>query len=294
MARNARFSRQFFSLAARRLAAFFGRTLSGLALAASALGVAVALEACGADSDTGGQRVVLHTRLELADGADAVRVTAAGWTVKLTKALIATGPFYYFDGAPPLALQSKERGWQLAQGWLGLGTAHAHPGHYQAGNALGQMLESASVDLLGGTVTLPDGDGVTGTYRSARFSFLTPPAGAHAAELDGYAALAEGVAEKGGEEPRAFRATATLEEIAKSAEQGHVEGCEFQEISVVGDGTVTILVEPRIWFDLVDFSQLEPGTSAAPTELEEGTQPRVAFTQGLAQLSAYHFSYEAD
>jgi hypothetical protein len=46
-----------------------------------------------------------------------------------------------------------------------------------------------------------------------------------------------------------------------------------------------------VWFDLVDFAELEPGSSDAPSEFESDTQPRLAFADGLAQLSAYEFSY---
>jgi hypothetical protein len=255
----------------------------------------VLLEACGADSSdsTGGRRVVLHTRVEAAEDASEF-VTAAGWSVKLDRALLSTGALYYFDGAPPLAFRKKESTGELAQRWLGLGVAHAHPGHYQAGNALGQMLESSSVDLLDGPVSLADGDGVTGTYRSARFSFVAPPTGPHADALDGHAALVEGVAEKDGEEPRVFRAIADLADIEQSAAEGHVDGCVLDEVTVEGDGTVTVVVTPRVWFNLVDFSVLEPGSTDVPTEFPAGSQPKVAFSQGLAQLSAYHFSYQPD
>ncbi len=277
--------------AAQRLAAFSGSLLAGVALVAGALGGAVLLEACGADSSdsTGGHRVTLHTRLEMAEGG-AEFVTAAGWSVKLDKVALQAGPFYYFDGAPPLALRSTRGHSEVAQRWLGLGIAHAHPGHYEPGNALGQMLESSFVDLLEGAVTLPDGDGITGTYRSARFGFYAPGTLGAAGVL----AVAVGVAEKEGEAPRAFRASAMAADIAKTATEGHVDGCEFDEVTVESDGTVTVVVAPHVWFELVDFSLVEPGTSEEPSTFAEGSQPHVAFTQGLAQLSAYHFSYSAD
>ncbi len=65
----------------------------------------------------------------------------------------------------------------------------------------------------------------------------------------------------------------------------------FEEAAVQGDGTVTVRVEPSVWFDLVDFSELEPGTPEEPVEFAPGTQPRLAFADGLAQLSAYRFAY---
>ena len=73
-----------------------------------------------------------------------------------------------------------------------------------------------------------------------------------------------------------------------------MEGCQFVEANVEGDGTVTVVVSPRVWLDLVDFSQIEPGTAEEPTEFPKDSQPAIAFAQGLAQLSAYEFSYQAD
>jgi hypothetical protein len=54
---------------------------------------------------------------------------------------------------------------------------------------------------------------------------------------------------------------------------------------------VTVRVDPSVWFFLVDFSELDPGTEDEPSELEPDSQPRIAFAEGLAQLSAYEFSY---
>jgi len=82
-------------------------------------------------------------------------------------------------------------------------------------------------------------------------------------------------------------------DIENSAAQGHVEGCEFHEVNVGADGLVTVLVNPSVWFNLVDFTLVEPGSEAAPTEFAAGTQPQIAFAQGLAQLSAYKFTYSA-
>lgn len=257
-----------------------------------ALAMALCIEACGADSETSGRRVVLDTRVELASDAAAF-TTGAGWRVTLTRAVISTGAFYYFDGAPPLVQLEPQPRRQFALDVLGLGSAVAHPGHYQQGNAVGQMLEPWSVDLLAGPAELPLGDGVTGVYRSARFSFASPVVGPMASELDAHAALAEGIAERAGEEPRRFRAIADLADIERSAAQGHVDGCEFHELDVEDAGVVTLSVNPKVWFDLVDFSELGPMLDDTPLEFPVGSQPKIAFAQGLAQLSAYEFTYSA-
>jgi hypothetical protein len=86
-------------------------------------------------------------------------------------------------------------------------------------------------------------------------------------------------------------ASADLVDIEKSAAAGQVAGCEFTETDVKDDGTVTVLVNPRVWFNLVDFSAIDPGSEEAPSVFPDDSQPKIAFAQGLAQLSAYKFSY---
>ncbi len=272
----------------RRLAcgcvAGVGLSLLGLTLGAS-------LQACssGSSDSTGGKLVVLHTRVVVDTVAESEFETALGWRVRLSEARVSAGPFYYFDGAPPLVLRRPSNDWRFAQ-LLGIGVAHAHPGHYQAGNAMGQMLDSASIDLLGGGSDLPDGEGVSGTYRSARFTFATP-SGKGAPALGGHVALAVGSADKDGETSRFFRAFADLSQIEKSAAQAHIDGCEFSEVDVASDGTVTVTVNPKIWFDLVDFTDAEAGSASAPADLPQGSQPQLAFVLGTTQLSAYKFAF---
>jgi hypothetical protein len=281
----------FDSLArlARRL---FAATALGTGLSLVGVLFGAGLQACGSggEDSTGGKLVRLRTRVTVDDVARETFTTSVGWNVTLREARVAAGPFYYFDGAPPLVRYAPPTDWRFATRLLGLGIAHAHPGHYQAGNAMGQMLEAANVDLLGGIADLPDGAGVSGTYRSARFSFSSWSA-AGSSELDGHVALAIGKAEKDGEDPHFFRAFADFQMIEKSASLGHVDGCEFSEIDVERDGTVTVTVNPKIWFDLVDFAQAEVGRDDAPAEFPEDSQPQRAFVLGTTQLSAYKFSF---
>ncbi|HEY3494461.1 MAG TPA: hypothetical protein VGK73_07240 [Polyangiaceae bacterium] len=266
--------------------------LSALGGPVTLLGFALLFQACGADSEsgTGGRRVVLHTRVALAEGG-ASFTTAVGWSVELTHVSLATGAFYYFDGKPPVAAVPRSNDWELAAGWLGLGTAYAHPGHYEPGNARGQMLEPFSVALLAGPAEFPDGDGVTGLYRSARFSFSTPAAGPAAEDLEEHAAIVEGRAELEGEETRFFRGLAAFDEIRQVAADGHVEGCELSEVVVEGDGTINVTVRPAAWFNLVNFAELDPGSEEEPSGFPADSQPRIAFVQGLTELSAYQFSF---
>ncbi|HTV25100.1 MAG TPA: hypothetical protein VMG12_40680 [Polyangiaceae bacterium] len=265
---------------------------------AAALGLALTIEACGS-GETSGDRVALDTRVELEPNAQAF-TTAMGWDVTLSRVLISTGPFYYFDGAPPLVQREPEHRWPArparSTAWpssleaLGLSSALAHPGHYEAGDALGQMLSPWSIDLLAGPADLPVGDGVTGVYRSASFSFTSPPEGPLAGAMESQAAIAEGIASRQGGDPVHFVAMADLADVERSAANGYVDGCEFEELDIERAGRVTVRVNPKIWFDLVDFGELAPAGDAA-VPFGDDSQPKIAFALGLAQLSAYKFSF---
>lgn len=272
--------------------------ISPILLRAAAL--ALALAACGGASEsssaTTGTRVALHTRVVVDERAQEPFTTKLGWTVALRQAAVSIGALYYFDGEPAFARRtptSTPLHERLVE-WLGPRSAWAHPGHYQAGNALGQMLTPSSVDLLNGLATLADAEGVTGTFRSARLVFGDGLTGPAAATLAGHVAVAVGVAtrsEHPGDEAKHFWLTASLAEIAKSAAGGAVDGCAFERASVEADGTVTLRVDPRAWFGLVDFTELAPGSDEAPTVVEPTAPARIGFALGVAQLSAYHFSY---
>jgi hypothetical protein len=223
--------------------------------------------------------------------------TAVGWDVKLDKAAVAIGSLYYFDGEPAFVRHEVPRRGPVERfaRWFGEGVAYAHPGHYQAGAALGQMLTAASFDMFGGPEKLDAGNGVTGTYWSGRFTFAEKPTGAAAPELDGHVAVAEGTATRAGDggasTPIHFRVAADFADVAAKVTQGEVDGCEFKKTDVEDDGTVTLTFKPSIWFDLVDFSKVGPGTSDAPTEIQRGDVAQIGFALGLVQLTAYDFSY---
>jgi hypothetical protein len=256
------------------------------------LGLGLGVSACG-DSTTGGQ-VVLHTRLTTDLGADRSFTTNLGWVVTLDRALLAGGPLYLFDGEPAFTMRARPAPWQRLWAALApLGTAHAHPGHYLAGNAKGQMLLPFSVDLMMAPAALPDGDGITGTVRSATFSFAPPSAGPVAGQLGGRVAVVEGSARKDGQTVH-FLLSADFTDIASMQKDGQITGCAFDTTDIQGPGTVTVTVKPRVWFNLLDFAQLAAGSSAAPTEAPPGSVAHIAFAQGLGQLNAYRFSFTPD
>jgi len=255
------------------------------------LSLSSALCACGGSDTTTGRQVVLHTAARADPEIAAAFATETGWTVQLSKAALSVGSLYYFDGEPAFVLRAPRPLWQRLARALGPSIAHAHPGHYMAGMALGQMTAPTPVDLLAGKVALPDGIGITGLYRSGRLQLSAPTTAPAPAQLAGQVAVVEGVAKKE-EQTVHFRLSASFADVARSVTQGQVDGCPFDEIEVEADGTVTMTVKPHIWFNLVDFTGVAPGAAGAPTEIAAGQTPQIAFALGLVQLSAYHFSYE--
>jgi hypothetical protein len=227
-------------------------------------GVAASFVACGANeaSGTTGKRVTLKT---IAHGeGTAPFVTALGWTVTLKTARVNVASLYYFDGEPIFSMLLPKR-------------AFAHPGHYVAGEALGEMLTPSAVDLLAPATALPNGTGVSGSIRSARFTF--------GQGADGHAVYVEGEAHDA-TTTIPFRAVADLADVLDSYDEPKVEGCTFTAADVRADGTVTVAIAPSIWFDQVDFTEVK-------SDLASSTIAFNGFTRGLRKGTAYLFSYRS-
>lgn len=259
-------------------------TITSLTLAAAYLG-AGALAGCGT---TTGQRITLATRVTAEEGISAPFVNAYGWSVKLTAARLSIGELYYFSG-PPVVASLSPRPRLDWRGAFAIPAAHAHPGHYTEGDALGQMLEPETVDLTG-EVTLADSDAVTGHYESARFSFESPPAGDLAPQMEGHVVWLEGEATKDGAVLR-FRATADEADILNADGNPFVEGCVFETADIEESGTVTLAIHPAIWLDQVDFGEVPAELDADRVDLPPGEAPHKAFVRGLQKGTAYEFSY---
>lgn len=258
----------------------------------SCLAPVLCLACSGGESEsTAGKRIQLQTIVQGAEGVAQEFTTGTRWSVTLTSAALAIGGLYYFDGTPAFVKLEPPRRpvFERIQRFF-IGVAYAHPQHYVAGNALGQMTTSSSADLFVGATQFPDGEGVTGTYRSARLVLPESNAGPLADVLQGHVAVAVGVAVKDGKRVH-FRAFADLADIEKTSPAGEIDGSVFDEIAVEADGIVTLTVTPSIWFNLVDFSEVEPGTEDEPSELAPGSVAALGFALGVTQLSAYRYSY---
>lgn len=230
-------------------------------------------------SGTTGRRVALEVRI--AASADARSFTnREGWAVTIDEAAVATGALYFYDGEALFAARGGARGF--------VRVAHAHPGHYVAGNAKGQLLTPSSADLLAGG-TLGTGDGVSGSFRSATFAFGAPPAGPLAGELGGSAIAVEGRAAKGGA-TKAFRFEAAADELRDPSGAPQVVGCPFDVADVQTDGVVTVTVRLPLWFEHVRFDDVPDSADGLPVKLTEGAA-RNQLVRGVKGALAYAFRF---
>jgi len=224
------------------------------------------LLACG---ETAGRRVTFET---VAVSEANTFKNAFGWEITLDEALLATGPLYYFEGTPGVTLRS----FFLKRAW-------AHPGHYVAGDARGEMTTSWTIDLLARNV-LPRGRGVTGALRSARFGFGWPPSGPHANALAGHIVRVAAHATRDGKLVT-FHATADLDQVVDPDSHPQVESCVFRAADVQRDGLVTLTIKPSVWFDQVELAD-------ASGDLANASSVYNAFARGLKKSGAYTFAYE--
>ena len=224
-----------------------------------ALTVALAGVACG--GDTGRSR----TRFDLSVRGDpgATFTTSAGYDVTLTAARISVAKVEFFDGEPLFS----------EKGVLDLivGTAHAHPGHYQEGEALGDVLTPAVVDLLSDAPPTLEGNGVTGAYRSARVD-IAPGSEGEASVVIAGTARRDGV-------DHPFAGELRLDESVAGVAVGHrVDGAR---------GRFAMRVHLPTWLDRAEFDEVGPSGA-----LEPNTQPHTAWLRGVRNTSAYRFDFD--
>jgi hypothetical protein len=215
---------------------------------------------------TGEQRTSFPLEAAGIDPAEAV-TGDLGWTVALETASMSLGPVYFFEGDPLFARRT------IWDRLLGIRVAHAHPGHYQQGEALAQLLEAAQVDLMSPSpARLGTAEGVTGAYRSASVG-IHPPAAGPTIELAG-TATREGEAVEFG-----ARLDLDLD----------VEGIAFARDVDGSPGRVRIGIDVNRWLLRADFAELVGEES--PVELVEGTQSWNALVRGVDNTSAYVFEW---
>ena len=264
------------------------------AVALASLSSGALIGACD-EATTSSARVSLETRIIADDGIDAPFTNAYGWSIRLTKAAVSVGALYSFDGASIFSMRSMpRRPGDVLERWLGVRVAHAHPGHYAPGTAMGQMLDASSADLAQGPSELPVGEGVAGIYRSGRFVYGANPEGAAASVLEGHVVVLEGEAKKG-DMTRVFRAVGDAGDALDSFGEPKLEGCAFEEATDVQEaGTIVVHVKPSVWLDQSEFDDVPESPDGAPVEIARDGAAFKAFARGLKKGSSIVFSFSKE
>ncbi|WP_338872858.1 hypothetical protein [Myxococcus stipitatus] len=204
-----------------------------------------------------------------------------GWKVTLDTAHVSLGPVRFFEGRVLLSSRPSRLNLYSLIG----GTAHAHPGHYIPGDALGELLETHTVNLLGGVMTLGTASAVTGEYGSLE---LTLPAPTSATDARGVL--------KG----HAVRLTGTAAHVDKGQVRFDVEvdlpkpvaGVRFEKSLGKEAGRVRISVDLRKWMDRIDFATATDPDADGTYTFPADSQARNALLRGVEDTTAYVVTWE--
>ncbi|MCY0999830.1 hypothetical protein OWM54_22100 [Myxococcus sp. MISCRS1] len=238
----------------------------------STVAVAALLLGCGSEAE---RRVftVESTAAPLSDTPN-----ERGWRITLDAAHVSLGPVRFFEGR---VLLSRAFDWYALLG----GTAHAHPGHYAPGDALGELLETHTVDLLSGITPLGTASAVTGEYGSLELTLATPTATTDAqGVLKGHAVRLVGTATNADGGQVRFDVEADLPKP--------VAGVRFEKSLGLEAGRVRITVDLRKWVDRIDFATATDTDADGIYTFPADSQARNALMRGVEDTTAYVVTWE--
>ncbi|MBJ6764896.1 hypothetical protein JGU66_29380 [Myxococcaceae bacterium JPH2] len=199
-----------------------------------------------------------------------------GWSVTPESLFVSMGPVRFFEGRVLISRRAPRFDWYSLIG----GTANAHPGHYIAGDALGEVLTTHTVDLLSGPVVLGDANAVTGDYGSLELT-LTPPTASTDATgaLTGHAVHVRGTARNADGGSVRFDATVDLPKA--------IEGIRFERTMKKESGRVRIAVDLKTWLGRIDFATVAAAGPDGLSHFPAESQAQNALTRGVEDTSAY-------
>nr|WP_225937996.1 hypothetical protein [Myxococcus sp. RHSTA-1-4] len=231
---------------------------------ALALAASTVLSGCGSEAE---RRVFpVEVSATLPTGAN-----ERGWTVTLESAHASVGPVRFFEGRVLLSRFD----------WYSLigGTAHAHPGHYVPGDALGEVLTTSTVDLLTGA-TLGDASAVTGEYGSMELTLAAPTAATDAqGVLSGHAVRLKGTARNTDGGTVRFDAVVDL--------PSPVAGVRFEKSLGMEAGRVRIAVDLGKWLGRIDFATAADPDADGVYTFPAGSQAQNALVRGVEDTTTY-------
>jgi hypothetical protein len=146
---------------------------------------------------------------------------------------------------------------------------------------------------------LGTGTGVSGFASSASFGWTSPPKGPYAKALGEHVIWARGSAKREAQTVH-FIAKAKVEDVLDGDQRPEVAGCRLGAtagevgVELAGDGTLTVHLQPSVWFREVDFALAGKGADASTPEEPfdlSGSMAWRGFIRGAKKGTAYLFSF---
>ena len=183
-------------------------------------------------------------------------LTDSGWAITLTEAKASLASVRFYTGKVLLGRRFNPMDLIISSAW-------AHPGHYQQGEALGELLVPLEADLLSGSTTSwGTASAVTGEYGSMQLGYGTA-----------------GLSVKG----TATKDSTSVAFAATFTPAAPLEGIKFEQVMTTAPGTVAITFDLNVVLSRMDFSQI--GASAAP--LDPASVAFNGFARGIEDTTSY-------
>lgn len=238
--------------------------------------IAAALGGCTDDSTAAATPIVLGLDV---GGTGGAAVDVQGRAVTFTSASLCVSGVETFEGEAVLAARATPHDWVLAaRDALSFASAHAHPGHYEAGGTMGEVQGPVVVDLLATTSASLTGDGISGHHGSASLTLCDDDTIGGAVRLAGTVTLDDGTT-------RAFSFVAAAPDV--------IEGIPV-DVDTSGNLTLQLQVQLAQFAARADFSADALAASTESTDdvfvAASGSQIDNAFVRALQASSTFVFS----
>jgi hypothetical protein len=238
-----------------------------------AISIAAALAGCTEADTTAATPIVLGLDV---GGSAASAVDVQGRDVTFTSASLCVSGVETFEGEAVLAARAASRDWVFAvRDVLSFASAHAHPGHYEAGGTMGEVQGPVVVDLLAATPVSLTGDGISGHHGSASLTLCDDDTLGGAVRLTGNVVLDD-------RSTRAFAFSAEAPDV--------IEGIPV-DVDTSGDLTLQLQVQLARLAARANFSAEALAASTDEVFIAaSGSQIDNAFARALQASSTFVFS----
>jgi hypothetical protein len=192
----------------------------------------------------------------------------SGWTLSELKGSASFASVRFFAGQVLVTRRLQPLDWFIS-------TAHAHPGHYEAGSALGELLTPLEVDLAKRDVVSWDtANAVTGQYGSVELGWAQ-------------GVRVEGTATKGSQLVRFDTGLLTPPKP--------LSAIPFNHEMATSPGRVRLEVDLGALLSRIDFERTlaTPGADGI-TRMDRASPAFNGFDRGVTDTSSYRFTWQSN